>query len=66
VYGGLNYQIEHHLFPTMARNKLKEAQGIIKAFCQAHDIPYHETNALQSLWEILQHLHQIGAPLRAF
>jgi fatty acid desaturase len=66
VYGGLNYQIEHHLFPTMARNKLKEAQDIVKAFCQAHDIPYHETNALQSLWEILQHLHQIGAPRRAF
>jgi fatty acid desaturase len=65
-YGGLNYQIEHHLFPTMSRNKLKEAQGIVKTFCQAHDIPYHETNALQSFWEILQHLHQIGAPLRAF
>ena len=23
-YGGLNYQIEHHLFPSMPRNKLKK------------------------------------------
>ena len=64
-YGGLNYQIEHHLFPAMARNQLKAAQPIVKAFCQAHAIPYHETTAWRSLTEILSHLHQIGAPLRA-
>lgn len=64
VYGGLNYQIEHHLFPSMARNKLKEAQPIVKAFCQAHAIPYHETSVSQSFSEIFQYLHHIGAPLR--
>jgi fatty acid desaturase len=64
-YGGLNYQIEHHLFPGMARNQLKAAQPIVKAFCKAHAIPYHETTAWQSLHEILSHLYQIGAPLRA-
>ena len=37
-YGGLNYQIEHHLFPTMPRNKLKYAQPIVKAFCAEHGI----------------------------
>jgi fatty acid desaturase len=63
-YGGLNYQIEHHLFPSMARNKLKEAQAIVRTFCQAHAIPYHETTALQSFAEILSYLHGIGAPLR--
>ena len=63
-YGGLNYQIEHHLFPSMPRNKLKQAQQIVKAFCQAHEIPYHETSFLQSYKEILTHLHEIGVPLR--
>jgi len=63
-YGGLNYQIEHHLFPSMPRNKLKEAQQIIKTFCQEHDIPYHETSSVQSFREILQYLHEVGAPLR--
>lgn len=64
VYGGLNYQIEHHLFPSMPRNKLKEAQQTIKAFCAEHEIPYHETHILQSFKEILVYLHEIGAPLR--
>ena len=63
-YGGLNYQIEHHLFPRLPRNKLKEAQPIIRGFCQQHGISYHETSVLQSYSEILHHLHEVGAPLR--
>jgi fatty acid desaturase len=64
-YGGLNYQIEHHLFPRLPRNKLREAQPIIRGFCRDHSIAYHETSVLQSYKEILQHLHEVGAPLRA-
>ena len=63
-YGGLNYQIEHHLFPRLPRNKLREAQQIIRDFCGDHSIAYHETSVLQSYREILQHLHEVGAPLR--
>ncbi len=63
-YGGLNYQIEHHLFPSMPRNQLKKAQVIIKAFCLTHAIPYYETNWVQSYVEILQALHRVSAPLR--
>ena len=63
-YGGLNYQIEHHLFPSIPRNKLREVQAIVKGFCRAHSIAYHETSVLQSYQEILQHLHEVGAPLR--
>jgi fatty acid desaturase len=64
-YGGLNYQIEHHLFPSMPRRNLKEAHGIIKAFCQEHDITFYETSVAQSYKEILGYLHSVGAPLRA-
>jgi fatty acid desaturase len=63
-YGGLNYQIEHHLFPRMPRNKLKEAQQIIRGFCRDHSIAYHETGVLRSYKEILKHLHEVGTPLR--
>ncbi len=63
-YGGLNYQIEHHLFPKIPRNKLGEAQTIVKAFCHARSIPYYETGLLQSYRELLQYLHQVSAPLR--
>ena len=63
-YGGLNYQIEHHLFPGMPRNKLREAQPIVRNFCREHDVGYHETSVLESYREILEHLHAVGAPLR--
>src|SRR5205085_8841609 len=63
-YGGLNYQIEHHLFPSMPRTSLRKAQRLIKAFCDERAIPYYETSILQSYQEILQHLHHIGSPLR--
>ena len=63
-YGGLNHQIEHHLFPNMARNKLGEAQKIVRAFCREHSVPYHEAGVVQSYLEILQSLHRVSAPLR--
>ena len=63
-YAGLNYQVEHHLFPSMPRKNLKEAQHIIKAYCKQHSIVYYETTVVQSYREILDFLHSIGASLR--
>jgi fatty acid desaturase len=63
-YGGLNYQVEHHLFPSMPRNNLKRAQKIVRAYCQEHAIAYYETSMLQSFREILLFLHTVSAPLR--
>ncbi len=63
-YGGLNYQIEHHLFPSIPRNKLGEARKIVKPFCEEHGISYCETGVLQSYKEILGYLHRMSAPLR--
>ncbi|HEY0460607.1 MAG TPA: acyl-CoA desaturase [Pyrinomonadaceae bacterium] len=63
-FGGLNYQIEHHLFPRIARNKLKEAQKIVKPFCEKHSIPYYESTAPRCYWEILKFMYQVCEPLR--
>ncbi|MDA0265043.1 MAG: acyl-CoA desaturase [Chloroflexi bacterium] len=63
-YGGLNYQIEHHLFPNMPRNNLKKAQVIVQSFCEEKGIPYHQTGVWQSNKEILSFLHEVSAPLR--
>ncbi|GAB4580389.1 MAG: acyl-CoA desaturase [Anaerolineales bacterium] len=63
-YGGLNYQIEHHLFPSLARNKLREAQQIIRKFCDELEISYYETSMFNSYVEILDYLHEVSAVLR--
>jgi fatty acid desaturase len=63
--GGLNYQIEHHLFPNMPRANLRHAQPIVAAFCARQGLPYLQTGLLTSYRQVLSHLHQVGAPLRA-
>ncbi|MEU3271192.1 acyl-CoA desaturase [Saccharomonospora sp. NPDC006951] len=65
VLGGLNYQIEHHLFPSMPRPHLRHAQPIVERFCRDHGIPYAQTSLSRSYRHVLEHLHQLGAPLRA-
>jgi fatty acid desaturase len=62
--GGLNYQIEHHLFPNMPRSNLRRAQKIVHDFCVRHDIAYSQCGPLRSYGYVLQHLHAVGAPLR--
>jgi fatty acid desaturase len=63
-YGGLNYQIEHHLFPTMPRNNLAKARPIVLAYCEEVGVAYHETGLWASYREVLSHLHETSASLR--
>jgi fatty acid desaturase len=64
LLGGLNYQIEHHLFPNMPRPNLRHAQPLVRTFCSQHDLPYTEATMFGSYAEALRHLHSVGAPLR--
>ncbi|MEU6556634.1 acyl-CoA desaturase [Streptomyces sp. NPDC046915] len=63
--GGLNYQIEHHLFPSMPTPALRRAQRITERYCAELGIPYHQTSLLASHREALRHLRSVGEPLRA-
>jgi fatty acid desaturase len=58
--GGLNYQIEHHLFPSMPRGNLRHAQPIVQAFCHDHRVSYLETGLIPSYAQALRHLDTVG------
>lgn len=58
LLGGLNFQIEHHLFPTMSRYKFWQAHILVKQFCAEHNIRYYETSWSGSMREIHQSLKQ--------
>ncbi|GAB4007895.1 hypothetical protein GCM10029992_62830 [Glycomyces albus] len=62
--GGLNYQIEHHLFPGMPSVHLGRSQPIVRRFCEEKGISYHETGLIRSWQEALTELHRNGEPLR--
>jgi fatty acid desaturase len=60
VFGGLNYQIEHHLFPSMPIPCLRRARPIVRAFCHRHGLRYVETGLLDSYRQALTYLHNIA------
>jgi fatty acid desaturase len=61
--GGLNYQIEHHLFPSMPRPNLRRSQPLVRAFCLERSLSYCETTLLRSYAQALRYLHDVGRAL---
>lgn len=64
MMGGLNYQIEHHLFPSMPRANLRFAQPIVRSYCESIEMPYISTTLIDSYRMGLTHMHEVGAELR--
>jgi fatty acid desaturase len=64
IFGGLNYQIEHHLFPSMPRPNLRRAQALIRSYCHSHDVAYREDSLVASYAQTLRHLGSVGGEAR--
>ncbi|MDT0158760.1 acyl-CoA desaturase [Microbacterium sp. ARD32] len=64
LLGGLNYQVEHHLFPSMSRLNLSRAREIVRDYCAANDVPYTETTLLRSYGIVIRHLNRVGLAAR--
>ena len=62
--GGLNYQIEHHLFPNMPMANLRRCQPMVRAYCSAHGIDYCESSLAGSYLATLRHLRSAGRLVR--
>ncbi|GAA3918480.1 fatty acid desaturase family protein [Microbacterium invictum] len=58
--GGLNYQIEHHLFPSMPRPHLRAASATIKAYCLSHGVRYTETGLWESYRIVTHYINRVG------
>ena len=56
IFGGLNYQIEHHLFPTMPRPNLARAQTMVRAFCHENRLGYAEAYPIASYFQAVRSL----------
>jgi fatty acid desaturase len=64
LMGGLNYQIEHHLFPSMPRPHLRAARTLVREHCRSNDVPYVETSLLSSYRTVIGHLNRVGLAAR--
>ena len=61
VFGGLDTQIEHHLFPTMPRANLRRARELVRPFCAERRIAYAEQSPWHAFRDVLHHLRATGA-----
>jgi len=64
--GGLNYQIEHHLFPSMARPHLKRAGEIVREYCESRGILYTQTSLPEAYGSVVRYLNEVGRGVDPF
>ncbi|WP_240689601.1 acyl-CoA desaturase [Brevibacterium sp. S111] len=60
LMGGLNYQIEHHLFPSMPSVNLHKVQPMVREYCREKGIKYTETTLFESFGIIVRYLNRVG------
>lgn len=58
--GGLNYQIEHHLFPMLPRHNFHKIQPLVESLCKKHHVTYHRTGFFTGTVEVFKRLSAIG------
>lgn len=64
LMGGLNYQIEHHLFPSMPRPRLRHARPLVRQHCATYDVPYTEVGLWTSYAIVVDYLNHVGLQAR--
>lgn len=64
MYGGLNYQVEHHLFPNMPRPALRKAADIVREHSRTLGIPYTEAGIFESYRIVIRYLNEVGLAAR--
>lgn len=58
--GGLQYQVDHHLFPSLPRHNLGKVNKLVQLFCKENNVSYHETDMWEGTVEVLQHLDKVS------
>jgi fatty acid desaturase len=59
-FGGLNYQIEHHLFPTVPSFRLSRVQPIVQATLTQQSIAYQSAGFIEAVRAVARHFRQVA------
>ena len=62
--GNLCYQIEHHLFPDLPSNRLREVAVRVRALCEKYDLPYTTGSLVRQYLQVLRTIHELALPDR--
>jgi len=62
LHGGLEYQIEHHIFPRLPKYSLERCKDeFVLPFCQKWGVPYSSTGFLHAVYDVWANLSDVGA-----
>jgi len=59
-YGGLQFQVEHHLFPMMPRHNLRKVKPYVLALCEKYELPYLENSFWGAVFDIFYILKDVA------
>jgi len=62
--GALDYQIEHHLFPKLPPNRLREVASQVRKVCEEFGLPYHNQSWLKTLWNATWRMAKFSVPAK--
>jgi linoleoyl-CoA desaturase len=61
LLGGLNFQIEHHLFPRISHVHYPVISRMVKEVCRDYDVVYNEySSMLKAIASHISHLYRLG------
>lgn len=65
-HGGLQFQVEHHIWPSLPNHNLRKAKELLMAFCAEHDLPYNQAKFVEANCQMLAKLKRTGETTKTF
>jgi len=65
-FGGLHYQIEHHLFPRVPRHNLGRLKQLVVPFCKKWDIPYTSSGFYEAVRDVVVSLSDVAVQVQLY
>jgi linoleoyl-CoA desaturase len=60
--GGLEHQIEHHMFPKLPPHRLRQISPAIEKVCREHGVKYRRESWGRTLWKAIKHVARLSRP----
>ena len=65
-HGGLQFQVEHHLWPRLPRHNLRRVKEILESFCKEHDLVYNQASFFRANCMVVDTLKETAKSTKDF
>ena len=65
-HGGLQFQVEHHLWPRLPRHNLRRVKEILESFCKEHELVYNQASFFKANCMVMDTLRETAKSTKDF